>query len=130
MVHHARKRSDDFAALRIVGSHAAQPQAIFLRAVENRKLLLLDELVALIRAEAEGVTIALQSEEQLGAVTVLPLACVHRAAPQADDDRQVLDAHRALKFARSTGSALEDSLLRDVLANERLFGSRAKFVEI
>jgi hypothetical protein len=39
----------------------------------------------------------------------------------------VLDAHWALKLARSTSSALEDSLLRDVLANERLFGTRAKF---
>src|ERR1700694_5512174 len=111
MVHHARKRSDDFAALRIVGSHAAQPQAIFLRAVENRKLLLLDEPVALAGAKTQGVAIALQSKEQLGAVTVFPLACVYRAAPQTNDDRQVLDAHRALKFARSAGSALENGVL-------------------
>ena len=46
---HARdaERGDDFAALRIVGAHAAEPQAVLLRAVEDRELLLLDELVAL-----------------------------------------------------------------------------------
>src|SRR5205814_6367936 len=130
MVHHARKRSDDFTALGVVGSHAAQPQAVFLRAVENRKLLLLDELVALAGAKTQRVAIALQSKEELGAATVFPFACVHRAASQADDDRQVLDAHRALKFARSTSSALEHGFLRQVLANERLFGTRTKFVEV
>ena len=37
-----RERRDDFAALRIVSAHAAQPQAVFLRAVEDGELLLLE----------------------------------------------------------------------------------------
>src|SRR5580704_6818623 len=47
VAHHLGERCDDFAALWIVSAHAAQPQAIFLAAVENRKLLFLNELVAL-----------------------------------------------------------------------------------
>ena len=86
MPHHAREGGDDLAALRIVGAHAAEPQAIFLGAVEDRQLFLGDELVALGRAEAERVAVAFEREKQLGAVAVLPLAGVHRAAAQADDD--------------------------------------------
>ena len=41
MPHHAREGGDNLAALRIVSAHAAQPQAVFLGAVEDRELLLL-----------------------------------------------------------------------------------------
>ena len=34
---HARQRQHDLAPLRIVSAHAAQPEAIFLRAVVNRQ---------------------------------------------------------------------------------------------
>ena len=53
-------------------------------------------------------------EKQFGAVIVLPLAGVHRAAAQPDDDRQMLDADRALELARSAGGALERGFLRNV----------------
>src|SRR5262249_10163483 len=99
MLHHTREARDDLAALRIVGTHATQPQTVFLRAIEDRKLLLLDELVALRCTETERVAVALQRQEQLGAVVVVPLTGVHRAAPQPDDHRQVLYTHRALILA-------------------------------
>ena len=38
MLHHARERRNNLAALRIVRAHAAEPQAIFLRAVEDREI--------------------------------------------------------------------------------------------
>ena len=63
MIHHAREGSDDLAAARIVRAHAAEPQAIFLRAVEDRKLLLLDEFVAFRGAEAERVAVAFQRQK-------------------------------------------------------------------
>ena len=94
------------------------------------KLVLLDELVALAWREAQRVAVALQRQEQLGAVIVFPLAGVHRAAPQPDDDGQVLDAHRALKLAGAAGGALEHRFLRDVLAQQRLFAARPEFVQI
>ena len=126
MPQHAGEGDDDFAALRVVRAHAAQPQAVFLRAVIDGKLVLRDELVALGRGEAERVAVALQVEEELGAVIVFPLAGVHRAAPQADDHRQMLDANRTLKFAGAAGGALEGGFLGDVRADERLFATRAR----
>ena len=81
-------------------------------------------------AEAQRVAVALQRQEQLGAVVVFPLAGVHRAAPQADDDRQVLDADRTLKFARSAGGALKRRFLRKILAEQRLFRAGAEFVQV
>ena len=116
--------------LRIVGAHAAEPEAVFLRAVEDGKLLLLDELVALGGAEAQRVAVAFEREKELGAVIVFPCAGVHGAAPQADDDGQMLDADRALEFAGAAGGALEGGFLRDVLAEQRLFGVRAEFVQV
>ena len=62
----------------------------------------------------------LQSQKQLGSMVVLPCARVHRAAPQADEDRHMLNAHRALKLARPAGGALENRLLRVVFAQQRL----------
>ena len=44
---HARQRQNNLAALRIVRAHAAQPEAILLRAVVNRKRVLLDEFLPL-----------------------------------------------------------------------------------
>ena len=107
VVHHAGEVGDDFAAFGVVSAHAAEPEAIFLRAVEDGELLFLDELVALESADAEGIDAAFESEEELGAVIVFPRAGVDRAAAQADDDGEMLDADRALEFACAAGGALE-----------------------
>src|SRR5665213_508213 len=119
MSHYARKRRDDLAALRIVGAHAAQPQAIFLSTVKYRKFLLLNEFVALGGAEAERVPVTFERQKQLGAVFVLPLAGVYRAAAQSDDDGHMFDADGALEFARSAGGALKNRLLRKIFAEQR-----------
>src|SRR5690348_2502761 len=58
--HYARKRRDDFAALRIIGTHAAQPQTVFLSTVEDGKSLLLNKFVALGGTEAERVAITFE----------------------------------------------------------------------
>ena len=89
-----------------------------------------DELVAFGRAESERVAVAFERQKQLGAVVVLPLAGVHRAAPQAHDDRQMLDAHRALKFAGAAGGALERGFLRKIFAEQRLLRGGAEIVQI
>src|SRR6185503_14278663 len=99
MTQHLHQRDDNVTTLRIVRAHAPQPEAVLLRAVEDWKPGLLDELVALGRREAHGISIALEIQEELGAVLVLPLARVHCSTPQTDDDRQVLDSDRALVFA-------------------------------
>ena len=101
---------------RIVRAHAAEPQAVLLRAVEDGQRILLDKFVALRRAHAQRVAAAFERQKELGSVIVLPCAGVDRAAPQADDDGHVLDAHRALELARAAGGALERCLLRVVLA--------------
>ncbi len=130
VVHDAGEVGDDLAALGVVGAHAAQPQAVFLRAVEEGELLPLDELVAFGGAEAECVGAALEGEEEFGAVVVFPCAGVDRAAAQADEDGEVLDADRALELARAAGGALEDGLLRVVFAEKRLIGCGAEVVEV
>ena len=61
--HDAGEIGDDFAAFGIVSAHAAQPEAVFLGAVEDRKLLLVDEFLALGGGEAQGVAVAFQIEE-------------------------------------------------------------------
>src|SRR6185369_5271012 len=94
----------------IVRAHASQPETIFLRAVVNGKLALLDKLLPLARGETHRVSVTLQVEEQLGSVLVFPLTRVHRPAPQADDDRDVLNPHRTLFLAGPAGRALECGL--------------------
>ncbi len=128
MAHHLREGGYDLAALRIVAAHAAEPQAIFLRAVEDGELLFRDKFVALGGGEAERVAVALQVQEELGAVVVFPLAGVDCAAAQADDHRQVLHADGALKLARAAGGALESGFLRKEFPEQRLFACRAEFV--
>ena len=54
VVHDAGEVGDDFAALGVVAAHAAEPEAIFLCAVEDGELLLLDEFVALGCARGRG----------------------------------------------------------------------------
>ena len=93
-------------------------------------MLSLDELVAFGGAEAEGVGAAFESEEEFRAVVVFPCAGVDRAAAQADEDGQVLDADRALELACAAGGALEDGLLGVVFAEEGLIGGGAEVVEI
>ncbi len=86
--------------------------------------------VALALREAESVAAALQVQEQLGAVRVVPLARVHGAPPQSYDDRQVLDSHRALVFARAAGGALKRRLHGQVLAQENLLALGSEFVQV
>ncbi len=130
VVHDAGEVGDDLAALGVVSAHAAEPQAILLGPVEEGQLLLLDELVAVGGAEAESVAAAFEGEEELGAVVVFPCAGVDRAAAQADEDGQVLDADGALELACAAGGALEDGLLGVVFAEQGLFGGGAEVVEI
>src|ERR1035437_3012024 len=127
---HARQRQYRLAALRIVCAHAAEPEAVFLRAVVIRQAILLNELLPLAGGEPQGVAGALQVEEQPGAVIVLPPARVDRAAPQSDDDRQMLYAHRTLELARSAGGAVERSLFGNALAEQRRFASRPELAEV
>ena len=68
---------------------------------------------------------ALQRQKELRPVIVLPRARIHRAAPQPNNDRHMLDAHRALKLARAARRALKRRLLRVVFAQQRLLRSRA-----
>src|SRR4051812_9521028 len=98
MPEHRDQGEDNLASLWIVSAHAAEPQAILLCAVIDWQLVFLDKLLALAGGETHGVAVSLQVEEQLGPVLVLPLACVHGAAPQADDDGDVLNSDRALLF--------------------------------
>src|ERR1017187_9011378 len=86
VIQNAREVGHDLAALRIVGAHASQPQAVLLRPVKDGQRRLLDKLVALRCGHAQRVAASLQGQEELGAVVVFPRAGVHRAASQADDD--------------------------------------------
>ena len=95
-----------------------------------RQSVLLDELVAFAGGEAQRVAVALQVEEQLGAVLVLPFAGIHRAAAQPDDQGQMLNTHRTLELARSAGRALESRFLRDVLAQQRCLDRRSVLVQV
>src|SRR3954453_15336658 len=112
MLHYGCERHDDFTAARIVRSHAAKPEAVLLRAVENRKLLLGDKLVALGLREAHCIAIALEIEEELCTVIVFPRTRIHSAAAQPDNHREVLDAYRALILTGTTGGALKYRFLR------------------
>jgi hypothetical protein len=103
----ARQGEHRLAALRVVCAHAAEPEAVRLGSVVNRQAIFLDEVLALAGGEIEGVAVPLKVPEQPGAVLVLPLAGVHGGAPEADDHRQVLDAHRTLKLAGAAGGALK-----------------------
>ena len=67
VLHYRSESGNNLAAPRIVRSHAAQPQAVFLTAVESGKLLLGDELVAFALRETHGVAIAFQVEKEFGA---------------------------------------------------------------
>ena len=124
------KASNNLAPSRVVAAHAAEPQTILLRPVEDGQGILLDEFVALVGAHAQCVAAAFKRQEKLCAVIVFPCAGVHRAAPQADDDGHMLDAHRALELARAAGGALKRGLLRVVFAEQRLFGARPEVVQI
>ena len=87
-----------------------------------------------------------EREEKLGAVGVFPRAGVYRAAAQADDDGQMLDADRALELAGAAGGALEGGFHGEVvcggivgrsvagrvakLVQQRRFARRAEGVEV
>ena len=70
------------------------------------------------------------ARKSFAAVIVFPLAGVHRAAAQADDHRQMLYADRTLEFAGAAGGALERRFLRNVFAQQRLFGAGSVFVQV
>ena len=120
MIDDAGEVGDNLASVGIVRAHAAEPQAVLLSAVEDGQLGVGDELVPLGCGQAERVAGLFQREEQLGAVGVFPRTRVGRSAPQTDDNRQVLNADRALVFARPAGGALKGRFQR------RVQGSRSK----
>ena len=64
------------------------------------------------------------------AVIVFPLARIHRAAAQPDDDRQMLDAHRALVFAGAAGRTLENRFLEMCLPSSGRLAPRPVFVQV
>ncbi len=130
VAHHPHQRQHDLASAGIVCAHAAEPQAILLRSIEEGQRILLNKLVTLGCAHAQRIAAALQGQEELRSVIVLPRARVHRAAPQPHDDRHVLNAHRALELARPARRALKGRLLRVVFAQQRLLRSRAKLVQV
>jgi len=72
----------------------------------------------------------LQVEEELGAVLVLPLARVHRAAAQSHDERQMLDADRTLELAPAAGGALERRLFGNELAQQGRFVARPALAQV
>src|SRR5665213_2454844 len=111
ILHHPRKIAHNLAALRIVTAHASQPQAILLRPVEDGQLLSLNKFIALAWAYPQRIAAAFQGKEEFRAVIVLPCAGIYRASPQTNDDRQVLDTHRALKLASAACCAFKRRLL-------------------
>ena len=115
MAHDAGEVGDNLAAVGVVGAHAAQPEAVLLRAVEEGQPGAGDELVALGGGQAEGVAGSLQCQKQFRPVGVLPRAGVGGAAAQADQYGQVLDADRALEFAGAAGGAFEGGLRGELI---------------
>jgi len=63
MTHYAGKIDHNFTSFRVVSAHAAQPQAVFLGAVEDRKLLSVDKFLTLRSRKAQGVAVAFQVQE-------------------------------------------------------------------
>ena len=110
VLHDAGKVGYDLAALGVKAAHAAQPEAVLLRAVEDGEALLGNEFIALHGAEPEGVALAFEGEEELGAIGVFPGSGVDGSAAETDDDGEMLDADRALELAGAAGGALEGSL--------------------
>ena len=73
---------------------------------------------------------AFECQKQLRPVFVLPRTGVHRAAAQANDDGEMLDANGALVFAGAAGGALEISGDRVVFADDVFRRGGAEFVQI
>src|SRR5262249_6579975 len=115
-----RQREDNFASLRIVRAHTSEPETILLRAVVNGQLAPFQKFLPFARGESHRIAVALQVEEQLGSVFVLPFARVNGAPAQTDDDREMLDSHRALVFTRAAGGALERRFLGNMARQQRL----------
>src|SRR5579872_7549795 len=116
--------------MRIISAHAAQPQAVFLAAVENGQLVFLDEFLPFARRKTQGVAIALQRQKEFRAVLVLPFAGIDGAAPQPNDLREMLDSYRTGIFAASTRGALKGRFRRNVLPQQRLLRTRAKLIQV
>ena len=78
----------------------------------------LDELLPLVVAEAPDVAAALEVVVHRAEI-LRRVAVRHQAAARADEDRQVLDADRALVLAGAAGRALPQHLLAVDLAELR-----------
>ena len=106
------QRSQRLLEVGLERAGAAEPdEHVVLRADRrSRAPADVDELLPLVVAEAPDVAAALEvvvhRAEILGRVAVR-----HQAAPRADEDRQVLDADRALVLAGAAGRALPQHLL-------------------
>ena len=72
MAQNFHERQNGFAAGGIVGAHAAEPQAILLRAVVEREPFFSMNFWRSLGGHAERVAVALHGEEELGAVGVFP----------------------------------------------------------
>src|SRR6185312_9817706 len=72
----------------------------------------------------------LQVQEQLRAVVIVPAAGVHLATAKPNDDRKMLDSHRALVFAGSACRALKDRRLRNGCPNNWCIARIAVFIQI
>ena len=72
VVHHLSERSDDLATLWIIPSHTAKPQTVFLRSIEDGKLLLLNELGSLVARQPQGVAIFFHGQERVLCRSRLP----------------------------------------------------------
>ena len=100
-------------------SHTSTSCFAGIEGLERRRL---DELLPLVVAEAPDVAAALEVVVHAAEI-VGRLAVRHQAAPRADDERQVLDADRALVLAGAAGRALPEHLLGVDLAE---LASRAR----
>src|SRR5208282_1588050 len=117
-------------SVRIKRSQASHPQAVFLGSVEVRQAVLLDELFPIRRRKSKRVPLALERDEHFAAMTVVPLAGIYRAAPQTHDQRQVLDAHRALELAGPARSALESRFHGKVFAQQQFAALRPELLQV
>ena len=102
----ANSERSDLLEVGVVRARAAEPhQVLVARRVERLEAGRRHELLAHVRGQPPDVAAPLQVVVHR-AQRVGRLAVRHQAAPRADDERQVLDAHRALVLARAARRAL------------------------
>ena len=111
-------------------SGAAQPHEVLVaRRIEDLDTGRLDELLPQVGAEAPDVAAALEVVVD-GRQGAGRLAVRREPAPGADDERQVLDADRALRLARAARRALPQHLRVEDVGELRLepAGEQRRFV--